>query len=175
MKKNKKSLGFTLVELLVTISIIGILASIVYANFGGARASARDDIRKSALKEVQLSLELYKAQNGQYPAAGCGAGTSNYAGPSRTTGTACADYIAGLVPDFIAALPVDPSNETGDPGFSYRSNGTDYKLMSFNAVEVKTVTVNDEFFRCLSVAGCGGSAADQARTYAVYSAGAAAW
>ncbi len=62
MKKITRSLGFTLVELMVVISVIGILSSIVYANFGSARASARDDIRKSALKEVQLAIELYKAQ-----------------------------------------------------------------------------------------------------------------
>ena len=55
--------GFTLIELLVVIAIIAILAAVLLSSFDEARKSARDDARKAELKELQLALELYKAQN----------------------------------------------------------------------------------------------------------------
>jgi len=180
MKKKINISGFTLVELMVVISIIGILASIVYANFGGARAGARDDVRNAAVKELQLAIELYRAQYGFYPSSGCTAsGTANWAGPGPGTGSfvSCNNYINGLVPDFIAALPIDPLSEnTSNVGYYYRSNGSSYKLMSFNAVEAKTVSsAEHELARCPNFASCGGTATDRQRTYAVFSAGAETW
>jgi len=51
--------GFTLIELLVVISIIGILATLLMANFFSAAARARDAVRKSDIKQLQKALELY--------------------------------------------------------------------------------------------------------------------
>ncbi|MCX6731429.1 MAG: prepilin-type N-terminal cleavage/methylation domain-containing protein, partial [Candidatus Parcubacteria bacterium] len=64
-QENKK--GFTLIELLVVISIIGLLSSIVLASLNSARAKARDAKRMSDLHQLQLALELYYNQYGQYP------------------------------------------------------------------------------------------------------------
>jgi len=52
--------GFTLIELLVVISIIGILATLIMANFVGIRERARDAQRKSDINQIQKALELYK-------------------------------------------------------------------------------------------------------------------
>ncbi len=180
MKININISGFTLVELIVVISIIGILASIVYANFGSARGAARDYVRAAAVKELQLAIELYRAQFGVYPSSGCTAsGTANWAGPGPGTGSfvSCTNYINGLVPDFIASLPTDPLSEnTSNVGYYYRSNGSSYKLMSFNAVEAKLVTSADhELARCPDFTTCGGGVSDRTRTYATFSAGATTW
>ena len=59
--------GFTLIELLVVIAIIGILASIVLVSLNNARQSARDTKRISDMRSVSLALELYYANNGNYP------------------------------------------------------------------------------------------------------------
>lgn len=180
MKHISRSFGFTLVELMVVVSVIGILSSIVYANFGGARSASRDDVRKSALKEVQLALELYKAQFGSYPSAGCGAAVGSWVGPgpvgSMPSGVSCDVYIAGLMPDFIASLPVDPSRESeAGIGYYYRSDGASYKLIS-NAIERKQVsTYEDEYARCPSQGGGCASATPPTNEYGVFSSGGAQW
>jgi len=66
MKKVKKNFGFTLVELLVAISIVGILSGISIFGLTGARESARDGRRKSDLETVRSALELYKADCASY-------------------------------------------------------------------------------------------------------------
>ncbi len=58
---------FTLVELLVVISIISLLASIVFASLNSARAKARDAKRKADLRQLELAVQLYYDSNGQFP------------------------------------------------------------------------------------------------------------
>lgn len=64
MRKQK---GFTLIELLIVIAIIGILASVILVNLNSARLKARDARRLAEIKSIQSALEVYFAQNGQYP------------------------------------------------------------------------------------------------------------
>jgi len=166
--------GFTMVELLVVISIVGILASIVYASFGSSRAIARDEIRKTDLKSLQLALNLYKAQNGSFPPAGCSAG-NNFT-PANITGCADGQYIQNLVPDYIPALPRDPRTNTNLYRYRHNSVTDSYKIINEN-VEVKTITnINDEFARCPVIGGPGCLNLSAISTsYGVYSAGAAQW
>ncbi len=185
---KKYTQGFTLIELTVVVAIIGMLSAVLYANFDDARKQARDKARMTSLKELQLAIELYKAQNGSYPTAGCSAGTDKFAGPgseNRTDLVSCtgtAQYISqlGFIPDFISALPIDPKSETvSNQGIYYRSDGTSYKLMFLDTVETATVTsYGDEFARCPAVTGSGEgcpSSTPPAATYAVYSVGAETW
>ena len=59
--------GFTLVELLVVISIIGILAAVATANLLTAQKQARDSRRISDLEGAQTALETYYAESQVYP------------------------------------------------------------------------------------------------------------
>lgn len=59
--------GFTLVELLVSITIIGILASIGLNTFTSAQIKSRDTKRKSALNQISRSLEMYFNDYKKYP------------------------------------------------------------------------------------------------------------
>jgi general secretion pathway protein G len=60
--------GFTLIEMLVVISIIGILATLVAANLNSARSRARDAQRKSDIKNIATALRIYYNDNSSYPA-----------------------------------------------------------------------------------------------------------
>lgn len=62
--KNK---GFTLIEILIVVAIIGVLTSLLMVNFIGARQRSRDGQRKSDLRQIQSALELYRADQGVYP------------------------------------------------------------------------------------------------------------
>ncbi|WKZ25732.1 MAG: prepilin-type N-terminal cleavage/methylation domain-containing protein [bacterium] len=64
---NKTKKGFTLVELLVVVSLIGVLATLVIANMNSARERARDTQRKSDFRNIQTALRLYYNDNGGYP------------------------------------------------------------------------------------------------------------
>lgn len=59
--------GFTLVEILVVVSIIGLLSSIVLVGLGSFRARGRDARRVADLRETQNALELYYGKFGSYP------------------------------------------------------------------------------------------------------------
>jgi prepilin-type N-terminal cleavage/methylation domain-containing protein len=65
MQKLQK--GFTLVEVLIVISIIGLLASIILVGLGGFRAKGRDTRRVADLRAVQAALELYYTKFNEYP------------------------------------------------------------------------------------------------------------
>ena len=66
-KTSTVSRGFTIIELLVVIVIIGILVAITAVSYNGITKSAKESALKSELKRISTSLELHKAKNGTYP------------------------------------------------------------------------------------------------------------
>lgn len=65
MSRAKK--GFTVIELMVVISIISSLSSIVLAGLNTAKAKGRDSFRISQIKEVQKALAIYYSNHSNYP------------------------------------------------------------------------------------------------------------
>lgn len=68
--------GFTLVELLVVITIIGILVSMLIPAIQSARESSRGATCKSNMRQIGLALQMYEQQKRKFPPAGQGIGTS---------------------------------------------------------------------------------------------------
>ncbi|HUE38682.1 MAG TPA: type II secretion system major pseudopilin GspG [Candidatus Binatia bacterium] len=63
----RRSEGFTLIEILVVVFIIGLLATIVSVNVIGQTDNARITKAKADLKQLEQGLHLYKLDNGIYP------------------------------------------------------------------------------------------------------------
>ena len=69
---RNKIKGFTLVELLVVITILGILATIGLVAFASSQARGRDVQRKSDLKQIATALEMFYSDYGVYPNSSSG-------------------------------------------------------------------------------------------------------
>ena len=67
MSYKLKQQGFTIVELLIVIVVIGILAALVITTFTGIQQKARNTERTTDIKALHGQLEAYYAQNGYYP------------------------------------------------------------------------------------------------------------
>jgi prepilin-type N-terminal cleavage/methylation domain-containing protein len=65
-KKLKKQRAFTLIEVLVVATILGVLLSIAIVSFSSAQKKARDARRKADLEIVRQGLILYRQDNGSY-------------------------------------------------------------------------------------------------------------
>ncbi len=69
-KRNLDNKGFTIVELLIVIVVIGILALLVITTYSGIQAKARNAKRQTDIQSVQTQLEAFFSQNGYYPSLG---------------------------------------------------------------------------------------------------------
>lgn len=113
----KSGAGFTLIEMLIVIAIIGILSSILLVGLGAFRGRGRDARRIADLRQVQNALELHFNQLGRYPLS---SEVSNWDG-LRTT-------LVGA--DIgISTIANDP---TAGRAYGYcSSDGTEYVLGAF--------------------------------------------
>ncbi len=95
--------GFTLVEILIVVIILGILAAIVIPQFTNASTEARESSLRSDLQTMRSQIELYKVQHSdQLP----GAGTSTF--EQAMTGKTNIDGAVGT--DFGPYLQQLPTN-----------------------------------------------------------------
>jgi prepilin-type N-terminal cleavage/methylation domain-containing protein len=149
--------GFTLLEVMVTISIIAILASIIYMSFGEARENARNKALTVELKEVQLALETYRAQTGSFPLPAAPCQVTDAGELYATDNTCSTPYISNLVPEFISALPSSADSGNDNCNIEYRTDttGSWFKLIAINCLSGVDATTgvgpNEPLARCSNV------------------------
>jgi prepilin-type N-terminal cleavage/methylation domain-containing protein len=120
--------GFTLVEVLVVIAVIGILAGIVYPSLSDARASARDNQRISEVQQLQLAMRLYVEQNGTDIDCEHGVKIDGYDSytSSLTLGVdVCNDGqdILDFIDDYFGYVPIDPRGPDHKDYYYYFESG----------------------------------------------------
>ena len=71
MTKNAFRRGFTLIELMIVIVILGILMGTILPRLTGAQSRARDTARIADLNNISQALEVFSSDFGEYPAAAC--------------------------------------------------------------------------------------------------------
>lgn len=90
MYKNKiNQKGFTLIEIIVVITVIGVLSSFIMTSISKSRAKGRDLQRMTDLKQLQVALRSYYLDKGFYPSTGSVPGTGGANGISCFT---CVGY-----------------------------------------------------------------------------------
>ena len=107
-RKVSRFSGFTIVELLIVVVIIGILAAITIVAYNGIQQRARASAASSALDQAAKKLELFKVDNAAYPLTGnlAAAGVSDSNGTTfqytSTSGTSyCITAMVGTVSYYV--------------------------------------------------------------------------
>jgi len=108
MKPIRKN-GFTLIELMIVVVIIGILAAIAIPKFQDVAASAKYAACRSNLRNIAGALNLYAAENGEYPGAFQGHKWRKLS----------------YIPDYVQVGILCPSTMTS---YRFRITGRDYDL-----------------------------------------------
>jgi len=104
-----KNRGFTFIEILVSMTIMGIILAIGLSKYGDTQKKARDTKRQADLKQIQAALEMCKTDSGNYPT-----------GDIITAGT----IVCGTE-TYMATIPTDPKS---DRSYTYVYGSYSYSL-----------------------------------------------
>jgi len=113
--------GFTLIELMIAVGIIGIISAIGMVGYSQAQKLARDARRKQDLRSIAIALELYYQKNSHYPTSAVGGWQYSSGANPWITGTP----VFGT--NYINTLPKDPLGNDANPlnansyGYAYYS------------------------------------------------------
>ena len=118
--KNKKQKGFTMVELLVVVTIIAVLTAVGAVSYGSTAKKSRDAKRTSDIEAIRTALELYRSDEGEYPVLTVNASTC-----------ITSSSIASATETYLEKVPTDPINTTRSTVlycYKYSGNATSYTL-----------------------------------------------
>ncbi|MBU1970573.1 prepilin-type N-terminal cleavage/methylation domain-containing protein [Patescibacteria group bacterium] len=146
-RRTKFTKGFTLVELLISISLIAILSGVLFSviNPLGIQKKSRDAQRMADLSKVKVALESYFADNRRYPTR-----------PNWVKVSALSPELEG---PYINLLPIDPKS-SGDANCSapnwrdyyYKTNGSGSVYVLFANLELAPTSP----YSCPSGINCSG-------------------
>ena len=129
-----KKKAFTLVEVILVVTILGILAAIVLPGFQNHAAKAKESAAKSNLTTIRSQLEIYKLQHGGVPpgyADGVAASIQTLVLQLTATSTVTGAVSESKIPvdphlygPYLKKIPENPYN--GLSTITYVNAGTDF-------------------------------------------------
>jgi len=142
MKRNTR--GFTLVEILIVVIILGILAAIVIPQFTNASMTARNNSVQGTLQTIRSQIELFKIQHNDIPPQSTGmAAWGNMLLTSSTTETTVAAPSGTNWGPYFQNAPVNPFNNLTNTttvngkdttsGWYFTATTTSYTIQARNA------------------------------------------
>ncbi len=139
--------GFTIVELLIVIVVIGVLAAVTIVAYNGIQTRARQAKMQQDISSVRKLVEAYNVENGQYPVTNASLNPNWGTETARTDdncgiGTSQADWVPGLTG---TTLP-QSDNVKGVGGlrgcYMYVSDGTSYVISAWNMIDQPQTTTS---------------------------------
>ena len=135
--------GFTLVEILIVVLILGILAAIVIPQFSSATSDARNNSALSMLQSIRRQIEIFKVQHADTPPT-LGTNWTIMIGRSTTTEVGSTAGAGTNFGPYLQRAPVNPVNAASAVtnvapaaaqttyGWYYQLNGGNYTLQAIN-------------------------------------------
>ena len=137
---RKSRRGFTLVEILIVVIILGILAAIVIPQFTNASNDARNNSVASTLQTLRSQIELFKIQHNDTPPAAAnlvalltGKSSTTETSTNTATGTAFGPYVQTFPTNPVVGSSAVVNTPTLGSGWYYQVNGTTYTVQALDA------------------------------------------
>lgn len=116
MRRLQSNAGFTLIEIMVVVFILGLLVTLVAPNIIGKTDDARRVKAGADIKAIEQALHLYKLDTGRYPSGGDGIQA----------------LVGGNQVNPEGYLPKSPVDPWGNP-YVYNSDGQSFVVKSYGA------------------------------------------
>lgn len=123
--------GLTLIGLVISIFIIGLLSTIAISSVNSARIRARDTQRANDVEQFRKALEMYHIDRGVYPIAAGGIVLGDTGATTLCDTSGFGDTCVGtpyLTKIPLATTPLDGDCTAEQNTYTYTSTGTDYTI-----------------------------------------------
>lgn len=140
--KKIRTAGFSIVELIIIIGVVGILATIITISYTGILNSTREDKIRTDIDKVEQLIELYRQKNGHYPISNT-SGTvisslsnqtlATYDSECMFTSARSANWVPGITEELPQSDHMWSGGAQGRGGcYTYVSDGVRYVLSAWN-------------------------------------------